>query len=247
HRRCSELDLRNLNSPRSRTCGGKIDPDLEPSSRGIGSTEFAAMESNPTLAECQAQPCAPRFALSRRIEPEKRAKQLVERRIGYSGPMIANLDDGGRVEITRFADQANLDFRLVRRVPNRIADNIFDRTAEELWAAYRAAVVRLVKDHPAVAIAGLEVGIGNDLAKQIGKLDFLLVRELLAGFHSRKGKQLPDHSIQPLRLLFYAGNCRTNSRTVHVANQLDCKVNPGQRRPELVGYVANQPFLRRHQ
>jgi hypothetical protein len=78
--------------------------------------------------------------------------------------MVANLDDGFGAGIARFAEEANFNLRLVGGVPHRVADDIFDSTVKQLRAAYRAALVRLVKDHATVAITGFKIGVLNHLA-----------------------------------------------------------------------------------
>jgi len=78
--------------------------------------------------------------------------------------MVANLDDGFGVGIACFAEEANFDLCLVGSVPHRVADDIFHSTVEEFRAAYRAALVRLVKDHATVAITGFKIGVVDHLA-----------------------------------------------------------------------------------
>jgi hypothetical protein len=78
--------------------------------------------------------------------------------------VIANLDHGFGANIGRSADQPNFNLRPVGGVPHRVADDIFHRTVKQLWAAHRAALVRLVKDHATVAITGFKIGIVNHLA-----------------------------------------------------------------------------------
>lgn len=80
--------------------------------------------------------------------------------------MIKNPDDGFGGDIARFADEADFNLRLVRGVPNRIADNIFDRTVEQLRAAYGAAFVRRVKNYATSAVTSFEIGIVDHLAQK---------------------------------------------------------------------------------
>jgi hypothetical protein len=82
--------------------------------------------------------------------------------------MVANLDDGLGVGIARFAEEADFDLRLVGGVPHRVADDVLDRTVEQLRAAHGAALAGLVKDHATVAITGFEIGVVNHVAQKIG-------------------------------------------------------------------------------
>lgn len=84
-------------------------------------------------------------------------KNLLKSRAEYSGPMITNPDVGFGGDIARFADKGRLQPPSVRGVPNRIEDNIFDRTVEQLrWAAYGAAFVRRVKIYATSAVTSFE-------------------------------------------------------------------------------------------
>jgi hypothetical protein len=133
-----------VNHPWGEPRSGKSDRYFEPSSELIGGPNFTAVKSNRALRDGQTQPNAPGLSFPRLVEPEKRAKQLLQRGVRYPRLMVANLDDGFGVGIACFAEEANFDLCLVGGVPHRVADDIFHSTVEQFRAAYRAALVRLV-------------------------------------------------------------------------------------------------------
>jgi hypothetical protein len=96
--------------------------------------------------------------------------------------------------------------RLVRGIPNGIADNILDRAVEQLWATYGSAFARRVQNYATSAVTGFEIGILNHLPQEFGNLYFLPDLELITGFHSRNSEQVPDHSVQLFGFPFYASN-----------------------------------------
>jgi hypothetical protein len=75
------FSLRSVNHPWGGTRSGKSDRYFEPPFGRIESADFAAVKSNSALRDGQAQPNAPGLSFPRLVEPEKRAKQLLQRRL----------------------------------------------------------------------------------------------------------------------------------------------------------------------
>jgi hypothetical protein len=161
---------------------------------------FAVMQADRSLGECEPDAESAGIPLARVINTVKRLEDIAQLSFRQPGPPIAHLKNC-RV-FTRLPIGAEIQFndRSVLRVANGIANNILDRTIDELGiSAYRTGAGGM-QIHSASSLPCLKFRIGQHFFEELVERKLRLIEPGIGGLHRREAKQVANELIEPAGL-----------------------------------------------
>ena len=130
-------------------------------------------------------------------------------------------------------------------MPDRVAQHVFARAAQQLSIARQDRTLIDSQDQPASLRFRLDGTIGHQVFEQFAEFDFLGVSGRGITLGPRELQQLVNQLIEPIAFLSYPRECRL--AVIAGFRQLDREAQPRQGRAKLVGNVLEQPAFGREQ
>ena len=113
--------------------------------------------------------------------------------------MVAHTNGGLAASAVFGGEKADFDLGTFLGVADGVADDIFDGAAENFAVAGDGAGLRGDDANEAVAAAGFEIRVGDDVAQQRVEIYRALLHESFAAFQTGEAQEAADQAVQAFR------------------------------------------------
>lgn len=195
--------------------------------------------------EAQAGAAGSAFAsISDTVEGNEDIGELLD---GYSTAVVAHANDGLAGRAVSRSEKADFHIGAFFGVADGVADDVFDGAAEDFAISGDGARFRSDDADEAVAAAGFEVGVGDDVAQERFEIYGALFHQSFATFQASETEQAADEAVQAFGFEFDAIESRNGLGIGVATGEAQGDSQARQRGAQFVGDIADQAALRGHE
>src|SRR5882724_9960653 len=189
------------------------------------------MDRDRARGDCKAETVATHRAVACRIDTVERLENELEILLGNAGAAVL---DNHFNALSLHAPRVNIDFRAGWRIAHGVANDILQRTAQQLRITVDLERPAGLQSDTAAVGVRLDSNVGNDVAEQLGNIHVCGFDSLHWTLETCELQRACYELLQAVR--FTANSCEVTLYTAVLmpAGKRQCQLQAGERRAQLM-------------
>src|ERR1700694_2640041 len=190
---------------------------------------------NGTISDRETEPCASSLGLSCAPDALKRFEDLREFSRGNSWALVGYVNASQILSYSVIQRQADFHSRRLARIPNGVANDIFNRASQQRVRTVNQAGIRICKNDRALRGRTLKTGVRNDIREKKRQLDWGSWERSRSAIETSECEGLRQNLLNACSLYGDSLEKPIRFRSATSLGKSCCQCEPRQRRAHLVG------------